>query len=650
MVEITKMEKEPVKPFPENGDIKLENFSDKRIKDALRLSKICSIIVITFALIIIIGWVFHIPLLQGIVFDSPPTKFNTSLLFLALGTSLYLLNTRRENKTINTLVKIISIIVFIAGFLTLLQHLFNIYLPFDQFFFQSSVDDLTPTRPRFLSSIIFIFLGIALYLLTAKKYVKYAQIIAFSCALIAYTGFMTYLLDLGSIPNPNIYTQMAFFTSILHIILCTGLLTLYPKEGIMASLHRDSPGSYMGRILLPSSVIILTIIGFFVSKGERAELYNTYFGEVILVGLAVGFLFTIIIWLAHRLNQLDLTRKKFETRIVDMEKFFEDVINGIVEGILVVNKDHKVQYVNNGMLKMFNVQSSYIINKDINNGIITSRMPDFYQYYMQAQEQLKPVFVESIESQLSSGKAYFSGWIIPHVEDEKFNGAIITASDVTITKEAEKLMKASLKEKELLLGEVHHRVKNNMQIISSLLRLQSSEVEDPESRNILLESQNRIKTMSIVHESLYQSENFSEIDMLNYINRLVKNLTITYSSSERVIFQVNSENIQLAIDTAIPVGLVINELVTNAIKHAFPDNRKGKIYIEFKKDPECYQLIVKDDGVGMPADIDLSSCTSLGWELVNGLVDQLSGTLTLNRENGTEITIRFKKIEYSPRL
>nr|WP_282730546.1 histidine kinase dimerization/phosphoacceptor domain -containing protein [Methanobacterium alcaliphilum] len=333
-----------------------------------------------------------------------------------------------------------------------------------------------------------------------------------------------------------------------------------------------------------------------------------------------------------------------------MEKFFEDVINGIVEGILVVNKDHKVQYVNNGMLKMFNVQSSYIINKDINNGIITSRMPDFYQYYMQAQEQLKPVFVESIESQLSSGKAYFSGWIIPHVEDEKFNGAIITASDVTITKEAEKLMKASLKEKELLLGEVHHRVKNNMQIISSLLRLQSSEVEDPESRNILLESQNRIKTMSIVHESLYQSENFSEIDMLNYINRLVKNLTITYSSSERVIFQVNSENIQLAIDTAIPVGLVINELVTNAIKHAFPDNRKGKIYIEFKKDPECYQLIVKDDGVGMPADIDLSSCTSLGWELVNGLVDQLSGTLTLNRENGTEITIRFKKIEYSPRL
>jgi PAS domain S-box-containing protein len=222
-----------------------------------------------------------------------------------------------------------------------------------------------------------------------------------------------------------------------------------------------------------------------------------------------------------------------------------------------------------------------------------------------------------------------------------FTGVI---SDITKRKAAEESLKASLAEKETLLKEVHHRVKNNMQVISSLLHLQEGRTKDKESQTVLKDSQNRIQSMALVYNKLYQSKNLANIPMTDYITELTGGLVKSYAArSSRVTVNVIPGDVSLSVDLAIPCGLVINELVTNAMKYAFPENRKGIINISLKEgNQENLVLTVVDDGVGIPADFDLVNTHTLGLKLVNSLVtDQLGGTIELDRTHGTAFKIVF---------
>ncbi len=211
---------------------------------------------------------------------------------------------------------------------------------------------------------------------------------------------------------------------------------------------------------------------------------------------------------------------------------------------------------------------------------------------------------------------------------------------------AEQQIKASLEEKELLLREIHHRVKNNMQIVASLFRLQQRQLEDPKLIEILTESQNRINAMALVHDSLYQPQSLSTIDLRQYIKQLGRNLFQTYGlDPQNIEFVDKIEQINIDIDTAIPCGLIINELLTNSIKHAFPDGRKGAILLILKQDSDSqqYQLQFSDNGVGMSEDIDIHQTKSLGMQLVVNLIEhQLHGTIDVDRQEGTEYLITFK--------
>src|SRR5205807_8773463 len=176
--------------------------------------------------------------------------------------------------------------------------------------------------------------------------------------------------------------------------------------------------------------------------------------------------------------------------------------------------------------------------------------------------------------------------------------------DITDRRRAEELIQASLREKEALLREIHHRVKNNLQITSSLLRLQASKIADAAVRQLLRESQDRIRSMALVHEMLYRSQDLARVDFPQYVRELVPQLFRSYNAGGRVRYRVELDEIVFGVDLAVPCGLIINELVANALKHAFPGDRRGEICVRMSLEQDRYWLSVEDDGVGFPAGLD----------------------------------------------
>jgi PAS domain S-box-containing protein len=215
--------------------------------------------------------------------------------------------------------------------------------------------------------------------------------------------------------------------------------------------------------------------------------------------------------------------------------------------------------------------------------------------------------------------------------------------DVTERKQTEERIKTSLREKDVLLREIHHRVKNNMQIISSLLRLQSRLVKDSKMVEMFKESQNRIRSMALIHEKLYQTDDLSRINFAEYIRSLTVHLFHTYRVNPNIVkMNTEVEEVYLSINKAIPCGLVINELVSNALKHAFPDSKKGEIQIKlYSNRQNRTKLVVSDDGIGLPENLNIQEPETLGLQLVNDLVKQIEGTVKLDRSEGTTFYISF---------
>jgi two-component sensor histidine kinase len=213
---------------------------------------------------------------------------------------------------------------------------------------------------------------------------------------------------------------------------------------------------------------------------------------------------------------------------------------------------------------------------------------------------------------------------------------------------AEEQLKASLREKEVLLQEIHHRVKNNLQIMSSLLHLQSRNVKNDELLALFQESRNRIRSMALVHEKLYQSSDLSQINLARYVRSLASYLLRSYGVDLDVIqLQIDAEDVYLRVDTAVPCGLLMNELISNSLQHAFPDGRSGEICVGIHQvEKERYMLTVRDNGVGFAPDLVLNGTGTLGLQLVDTLVDQLEGTIEYDHSDGTTITVVFAELAY----
>ncbi len=230
------------------------------------------------------------------------------------------------------------------------------------------------------------------------------------------------------------------------------------------------------------------------------------------------------------------------------------------------------------------------------------------------------------------------------IETDEGTMVLSAITDISDRKREELRIRASLKEKDILLGEIHHRVKNNLQIVDSLLGLQAGGIQDTGTQNILRESQNRIKSMALIHQILYQSKDFARMDFSNFLDTLVPTLASSYGADpDHIALSINAIEVRLPLSVAIPCGLMVNELISNALKHAFPDDRHGEIRIDLSMAPDGQVLLsVEDDGVGIPDELDMDQTATLGLQLVMLLTDQIGGKLVVQRSNPTRFALQLR--------
>jgi PAS domain S-box-containing protein len=251
------------------------------------------------------------------------------------------------------------------------------------------------------------------------------------------------------------------------------------------------------------------------------------------------------------------------------------------------------------------------------------------------------------------GSIFFANGVLAAIRDSSghLRGFSKIMRDITEARRAEirlkdqeQKLRASLAEKEALLKEIHHRVKNNLQIIASLLDLQSEFLEEADTKDVLLEMKTRVRSIAAIHELLYAAKDFSRIEFRRFVEKLAQDVIAVHRQhAAQVEIKIDAESALLDMTQAVPCGLIVNELLTNSLKHAFPDGRPGKIDVSFGSDQSGWRLEVNDNGIGLHADIDPENVNSMGLQLVQLLVQQLSGSLHVVRDSGTRFIIIFPR-------
>jgi PAS domain S-box-containing protein len=388
--------------------------------------------------------------------------------------------------------------------------------------------------------------------------------------------------------------------------------------------------------------LVLMAVGNSAGKAEFYRRVNDGDGALLGVGNLVGLLTSLIenrVLYNNMKNALELERVA--------EAKYRGIFENAVEGIF--------QTSSAGRFIRCNPASAAILGYDTPEELIEKVTDIEHQLYVDPKQRhelfdmmMNRVDVKNFEVEFYR-KDGSRQWVIISVrpifnekgEIEYLDGIML---DIAERKRAEEQIRNSLKEKEILLKEIHHRVKNNLQIISTLLDLQSDSFVEDQSRRFFEDCQNRIRTMAMIHEKLYETSDFVSIDFGEYLENLTNSLFTTYVSDRRITLTVEAGVVVLEIDDAIPCGLIVNELVSNSMKYAFPEGRTGNLAVRLDiGDDDRIALTIEDNGVGLPPDLDFRATETLGLQLVNMLVKQLHGEIELEKGQGTIFRITFRR-------
>ncbi|MFQ5864166.1 MAG: PAS domain S-box protein [bacterium] len=334
----------------------------------------------------------------------------------------------------------------------------------------------------------------------------------------------------------------------------------------------------------------------------------------------------------------DITeRKQAEEALRESEEKFRALVESTFEGVVIYEKG-KIIEANQSFAKMFGYELSEVMGLS-HVEMTTPESAELVARNIQIGFE-KPYEIIGVKK---DGTTFDLEVVGKDCQYQRRKVRVVAMRDITERKQLENQLKVSLKEKEMLLREVHHRVKNNLQIITSLFDLHSEYIKDKKILETCMRCQHRVKSIALIHEQLYQSKDLAMINFNEYIQSLTQNLFQLYKINSNVIqLKLNVADVLVSINTAIPCGLMINELVSNALKHAFAEDMVGELYIKFRKlDDNKFTLIVRDNGVGFPKDLDFRNTESLGLQLVCILTDQLNGNIELDRRGGATFKITF---------
>lgn len=344
-------------------------------------------------------------------------------------------------------------------------------------------------------------------------------------------------------------------------------------------------------------------------------------------------------------NSRDITNQKnAEDALRESEEKYRTLIESA--------KDPISLYDENGIFLMANKAGAHSMGKEPAD-MLGHSLRDFFppEIAEKQMELIREVFhtEEGLDMEMFVPDGERDQWFSTSLQplygpDNRVRSVQVISRDISDLKETQIKLEQAIDEKDMLMKEVYHRVKNNLMVISSLLNLQSRYIKDEEARGIFKESQERAHSMALIHERLYRSTDLKHIDYGDYIRTLTRDLFRTYvSDPSRINLELEVEDVMIDINTAIPLGLIINELVSNSMKHAFPGDKKGEITVKFSEVEDQCLLEVSDNGIGFPPELELGKTDSLGLQLVTSLTQQIRGELELERSPGTTFRITFKE-------
>lgn len=477
------------------------------------------------------------------------------------------------------------------------------------------------------------------------------------------------------------------FKPLVYVIMLIFDISLISLSTANLLINIPTKLRYLFSIVFGYSV--LSFIGDIITLLDSLEIYNITTSPQLFFDIALIFLtVTMVTYVFSNIKTTSI--EEINKKLEDTTLLVEDLISQSPDSMCMCENTGMIIRANETFLNTFGLgkcdiieginifDNSFNFNSDINSSIKKVKSGDI-------------VYIDNVKYVTSTNNdIYLMIKIFPtRSSDNKIANYIFTAENITARKNAEDALMnaydqlenrvrertselynlndtlqneivehkkdeekliASLKEKEVLLKEIHHRVKNNMQIISSMLGLQSSIVDNKEFNIMLKDSQNRIKSMALIHERLYRSDNMANVDFVEYIYSLIQYLYYSYGiDQERIKIEKDVGDLTFNIDTAIPLGLIMNEIISNSFKHAFPDSRKGTINITIKMIcPDNYEMIIKDDGIGLPENIDITNTKTLGINLIFALVDQIDGKISIIQNEGMGYKILFLKKNPTP--
>ncbi len=548
-----------------------------------------------------------------------------------LGAFIYQKNSRNE---LNKMVALLSILV---GFLALVEFLYRQAPNYQTAFFWLKISTIWPFVPSVL-------LNIAL-ILTLKEDTlkhKYYYLIYLPAIIITTLSLTTGLLLNGAVhtywgwtysypPNPILFNLMSLWTIIAAFTAGSLVFVHYIKSGSMVKI--EAKYLFIGLFipLLLSLLIDLIIPTFYIRVPEMTLTLSS-------IGIAI---ISYGIW-------------KYQFPSLTSSVVAEKIVSNMSNFLLLLDSMGKINSVNKSATDLLGYQENELLGQDFSHIFVNQTnarellSPESFDTFQQAGNLNN---IDTAFRSKNNEKIPVMLSISPIIEDKRIKGLVCIGNDIKDMKIAENEIKESLEDKKILLREIHHRVKNNLQIISSLLNLQSDYLENEKDKNIFRDSQSRVKSMAIIHEKLYQSSNFSEIDFKGYIDSLTSYLFQSYPiNPSKIKFESDIDDITLSMDTAIPCGLIINELVSNSLKYAFPEDRDGKIKIKLKSSGDHFVLEIEDNGIGFPENFNIDDNESLGLKLVSSLTRQIDGQLELLVNEKTKFRIIFSEIEYKSRI